>query len=205
MKPSGVIKEASDRLVDQEPGFEFTTWSKNQLLSGFNWALTIIADMKPEVFATPLTLPLPQGGMVQLAQCDTFLPPYRLLNRKGEFIRDLAQGSVRGSLRTRPLCSAAGGPFYFNKIGDGVFEIFPANDEETGYQVQGICAQAPQAQHMEEDIDLPLRLRGAVLELMLHYAHMYDTEAVPSRDRAAVHWNNAMQIINPNGGRRADK
>ena len=44
MKPSSLIKEASDRLVDQEPGFQYTTWKKEQLLAAFNWAVSIIAD-----------------------------------------------------------------------------------------------------------------------------------------------------------------
>lgn len=201
MKPSSLILESSNRLVDQEPGFEFTTWSESQLLSAFNWAVSIIADMRPEVFSKPMTIDLPAGGTFQMTDCDTFLPPYTLLNRRGEFVRDLAQGSVRGSLRTRPMCGTDGGPYYFNKVGDSTFEIFPANEGGHGYKIQGICAQAPQAEDVDTEIPLPVRLRAAVAELMMSYAHMYDTEAVPSRDRASMHWNNAMTIIVPQRGR----
>lgn len=203
MKPSSLIKEASDRLVDQEPGFEYTTWKKEQLLAAFNWAVSIIADLKPETFATPMVVTLTAGSSMKVEDCDQFLPPYVLLDKNGRFVRDLVQGTVRGSLRTRKLCGGDDGPYYFNKRGESSFEVFPPLElDDAGWQVEGQCASAPQAQSEDEDIAVPGHLRAVVLELMMHYAHMYDTEATTSRDRAAVHWNNAMSLINPTGGTR---
>lgn len=203
MKPSSAILESSNRLVDQEPGYEFTTWKESSLLSAFNWAVSILADLRPEIFAKPKKVTLTEGGYMSIPECDRFLPPYVLLDKKGQFVRDLVQGTVRGSLRTRKLCSDDGGPYYFNKLSEVAFEVFPPLDaNDAGWQVQGLCASAPQAEHVDEEIPVPTYMRAAILELMLHYAHMYDTEAVPSRDRAAVHWNNAMTIINPAGGTR---
>lgn len=206
MKPSSLIKESSDRLVDQEPGFEYTTWSEPQLLAAFNWAASILADLKPELFMQGKSIKLSGGeNNISLDDCDRFLPPYVLLDKNGRFVRDLVQGTVRGSLRTKKLCSDVGGPYYFNQLGENSFEVFPPlEDNAAGWQVRGQCASAPQAQSVEDDVRIPVHMRAAMIELMMHYAHMYDTEAVPSRDRAAVHWNNAMTLINPNaGGRRA--
>lgn len=207
MKPSSLIKQSSDRLVDQEPGFEYTTWSEPQLLAAFNWAVSIIADLKPEVFMRAKTVTLTGGGSVSLEDCDRFLPPFVLVDKNGRFVRDLVQGTVRGSLRTRQLCSDDDGPYYFNQLGENSFEVFPPMEgNDKGWKVRGQCASAPQAESQEDDIAVPTYLRAAMIELMMHYAHMYDTEAVPSRDRAAVHWNNAMTLINPNaGGRRASQ
>jgi hypothetical protein len=128
MKPSSLIKEASDRLVDQEPGFQYTTWKKEQLLAAFNWAVSIIADLKPETFATPMAITLTTGSSLKLEDCDRFLPPYILLDKNGRYVRDLVQGTVRGSLRTRKLCGDDNGPYYFNKLGESSFEVFPPLD-----------------------------------------------------------------------------
>lgn len=197
MQPVELIRTVSDRLVDSEPGYENTTWTRSQLLNAFNWAMSTIADLRPQVFARPARVTLGAGGMTEVQDCDRLSPPFILLDRKGQFVRDLVPGRVRGALRTRSMCGGKeAGPYYFTQLSDASFEVFPPlGDNEQGWQVEGLCLATPHACSEEDEIQLPRYLVSATEELMMYYALTYEVDSQTETAAAASHLKLGLSLV----------
>lgn len=189
-----IITQISDRLVDQEEGYEFTTWTQPQLLNAFNWSLQFIARQDKEPFTSWSRVEIPPDGIIELgADCEEVRGVGGLYDPNGNYVSDLDMITpLLSSLRRVPFCGGKDWrPGGVERYGDRSLRVWPGPQTE-GYELQVRCMSVPQADDFDADVDVPTSLLSVVQELMLYYGHMYDIEAVPSRDRAAKHMEVAL-------------
>lgn len=198
-----VITQVSTRLVDQEVGYEFTTWTESQLLDAFNWSLQVAAGRSRADFSRWVTTTLQAGSLHDVkAPCEAVLGVGNLYSPHGESLGALdIIRPMPAALKRKPFCGTSGchghegyRPVGVELSGPRSFRIWP-EVPGAGYKLEVFCFSTPQADHLDQHVDVPVRLYAALQELMLYYAHMYDIEAVPSRDRANRHWDAAMAIL----------
>jgi len=204
------IYQTSDRLVDQEAGYEFTTWTELQLLDAFNFALGVVASRRPSAYASWVDMDLREGSGQEVGPgCEQVLSLGALKGSNGEYLDELTFTRPMNPLVKRlALCGPSSPcddasldgdgeyrPVTIEQVGDRGFRVWPPVPAGKDYSMEVLCFKSPSAEHLDSDVHLPNSLRPALLEIMMYYAHMYDIEAVPSRDRAAKHWEAAMTLL----------
>lgn len=200
MKVSAWIRQVSDRLSDQEPDFEFETWTETQLLDSLNSALRALTSFKPESFSKTITLDINEGDIVE-SGCEKLLSIVGLYRRNGAFEEALPNlGTVNNAVykrRQRLNCKGtdASKPIAADIISDTEIRIFPTQTEPSDYKIKAQCLTVPQVASLEDDLPLPLHISEAFQEFMLYYLYDIDNESVPNRERSGVHWTNAFTLL----------
>jgi hypothetical protein len=61
-----LIKYVSEQLNDQEPGFEYSRWSKELLINYYNDAISALASLRPDAISVVSSFQLSPGRLQQL-------------------------------------------------------------------------------------------------------------------------------------------
>lgn len=195
--PIELITQTSRRLVDQEECFEYTTWSKVDLLDAFNFALGVVAKYNKAYYSRPVEVHLRPGEVQELGDdCEELVGVLNLYAGQ-RLIGPVPLITVRPvSLLRRPWCADPYRPAGVELTGGRTFRVVPPVPEGMrNLRMIAVCFKAPRAENLDEAIDVPVSHYPAVLELMMYYGHSFDIEAVPSRDRADAHWTRAMLLL----------
>lgn len=197
--PREAIRVVLDRLVDDEIGFEFTTWTEDKLFEAFVWALHAVASRAKGQFTSWKRIQLQPGDIQTPAECDEILAVGAVHDRYGREIADLhSEVPLPPGLKSLARCRCQDDgeytPFSLEITDPQHLMLWPPVPD-AGYQLQVQCFSVPEVSDLDTDVRLPSTVYSAILEAMMYYAHMYDLEAVPSRDRAQRHWDVAMQLL----------
>lgn len=201
-----LITEVSTYLVDQDPDAPFEHWSEDDLLGYFRMAVEIIASTQKEKFIKRVSMPLVAGSIQTTPdRCQDLSSVLGQTDAQGRVIshprRVVSNGiHLQGRIGC-PDCRADTTGEYridswrYDDNDPNVLYVDPPVPEGVSASLELTCFSPPRVDNMDTEVDLGAQLRPAIFELMLYYAYGVDTESVPSRDRSAVHWSNAMTLL----------
>lgn len=183
MIPDDIIREVSLDLNDQEPGYEYTHWKKNQLRSYLQEALNHVYVALKYLFVERLVVKLKPGDVWQQAcDCDDIVRVLGVTDAKGSYIiKNLRKRSDDDSIvwfsTHDDMCrygQRARLESYMINATDGksfrVFPPAPASASDTYVLVE--CNVPPSA----ESGNVPFEVVAAVKQWMLFRAMMLDSE-----------------------------
>lgn len=193
------LKEVSDRVSDQEPGFEFETWTVQQVLASLNAAYQALAGIVPDRFSTIVDVPLHLGD-IQHSGCERLLGLLGLYNAAGLYIRTLESLSKVNPNVIKRLqkmnCSVIdNGPIAADIISAVEIRVYPPVTSQTTDMIKARCLRVPVANSVDDELHIPTDLRAAFQEFMLYYLYDIDSEGVPNRARSELHWTNAFALL----------
>lgn len=193
-----LLREISSRLSDQEPGFTFETWTKEQVIDALNAALRALARFTPDSFTNITTISL-QEGDVQSSDCGKLLLLLGVYNQAGVFVAPLADLNTMNYYvmqRAQKNCKRFEEyPYAAEILTDNTIRIFPPLLHGSNYKIRAKCLSVPQVYDESAEVPIGLHIREAFQEFMLYYLYDIDSESVPNRGRSAVHWANAFTLL----------
>lgn len=199
-----VMRRVSDRLTDQEVGYEFELYTKAQVLAAFNWALAVVAQTRPELFSRPKRVTLQAGDSQVINVCD------KITAIVGVYVDGESQIIPADMSRLNSLtrnmfqkCKDQSGRYHISYAGlasDNAINLYPPVPEDKVVELDVLCMQTPVAESEDSAVDVPSYVSAAVEELMLYYLYDIDNESVPNRERSIKHWEVATTLL---GGNRA--
>lgn len=203
------LKQVSDRLSDQEPGFEFETWTEQQVLAALNAAYSAISGVVPDRFSKVVDISL-QLGDVQDSQCVKLLAIWGLYNSAGLYIRSLESLSkVNPNIMKRLYkmgCREQGSPpVAADIISATQIRIYPPVTSPTNNTIRVSCLHVPIANTIQDLLEVPPDLLSAFQEFMLYYLYDIDNESIPNRDRSGTHWANAFTLLGVGNDRNSKR
>lgn len=178
-----VIREVSLDLNDQEPGHEYTHWTREQLQSYLKEAVIHVSGYNRDWFTATVTVKVQPGGDWQSAcDCTKILRIYgesdkdghvkRYLRRTDDIEKDIWPGALQ-------RCIAPNAPYtmeaYTVNSSDGgaSFKIYPPVPEHEARYVSLLCYKRPNG---ELDEEVPEDAVMAVKQWMLYRAYALDSE-----------------------------
>lgn len=202
-----LIEEASKILNDFEEGFEFTRWSKADLLDDTSKAIAALHFFKPDLFVKRVALTLTEGS------AQTLPPEYAQLR---DITYNVASGGKQGSpisksnfetvrLINRDICYDPLTPYKTKtfRIDPQAPRTFYVNPPAPAYpkaQVIASVVEAPQAVLNEnDDIVFPAgdaaQWQNILLDFILYRAFNRDIESAASRTKSRDHEIAFMQAV----------
>lgn len=204
-----IVNEISAYLVDQEPEYEFTHWSEDEVRTYLQDALRILAMNAKRLFVSRKIITLQPGAHQTLDPgCAELHSVLGAVNRRGEVVAPMRRASYRAATSiARPTCAGAGGyrpTTYSVDSGDArSFVISPPAPAGGREKVAVMCFAPPVIHHLDEEYPAPDDTIPIVKELMMYYAYGQDTESVPARDYQKTHWTNGVSLLGAYVGRPA--
>lgn len=190
-----IMVRVSERLTDQEPDYEFELYTETTVLSAFNWALSAISQVRPDLFTQQKTLPIAHGATHTVAGCDHITSITGVIV-DGELDTTFTPMSASNRfLRRRQVCTEKYRAVHVGLSGLNNVSLHPPVPDDVDVSLLVMCAYTPQADSVDAMVDIPVRLHSVVEELMLYYLYNIDAESVPNRDRAGAHYNVAMALL----------
>lgn len=193
MRPYSLIEEAARYVADYEPDFEFTRWTERNWFDAFRYALSMVVMFRPGEFTDTHEMKLRPGSRQMLpADCDQMLSVV-------DPIREMDRKSV-GLTRGRPVCESDSDryearAYAYDREDPRAFYVYPPVPEGADATITVTCSSTPWPHNMDEDVVISNRYRGVLLDFMLWYAFGFDTESVPSRNRAEAHFKAATDAL----------
>lgn len=196
-----IVREVSEYLVDQEPEFEFTHWSEDELMAYLQDALSIIAMNLKRLFIRERDVELVEGAMQRVGDGCELQSVLGTVDRNGHLIGFARRSSHRAATQVgRPLCVPSRSPrgytvrsYHLDPGNPDVFYVEPP--APAGARMKVSCFTAPRINSLDEEVAVPLELVPLLKEFMLYYAYGQDTESVPARAFQEVHWNHAVALL----------
>lgn len=190
MKVRDIIWEVSRDLNDQEYGYEYTTWPREQLRSYLYEALTQLAVMFRKFFIVRHVVHVKPGGLWQRAcTCEQILRVVGEVTEDGEqLLRYLS--NVTDDTRTvwpgaveRCPASLHGNyemtGYSINNIDESMFKVYPEMPRGgPDHYVLVECFDSPDG--APDDFNVPVRLVALVKQWMLMRAYTVDSENNPT-------------------------
>lgn len=206
MNARQLIDEVSTYLVDQDPYAPFEHWSETDLLNYLRLAVALVASTQKDKFTQRVRTQLVAGAVQTMPpSCVEFQRVVGQVGLAGDLISypRRAYGNdlhLQGKIGCRDCLIRADGEYEisswsYDSADTSVFYVEPPVPNDVAVEVEIACFVPPTVDTLDSAIPLGLHYRPALFELMLYYAYGVDTESVPSRDRAAVHWNNALMLL----------
>jgi hypothetical protein len=187
-----IIERVSRRLVDHEPGYRYTTWTKRDLLNALNDALGLLAEKKPELFSRLRSYPLPASGVFETD--DTLLPPFVLMQTNGKRVRVLSTATDAPDLINVLLVTGAqSSPLYLWDRG-AAYEAYPPPYTDGKYTVRATAVVVPRLT-LHDIIPVSALWLPVVEEFMLYYACAYDRESASAVAQAKMFLANAYEML----------
>lgn len=197
--PISVMTRVSERLTDQELGYEFELYTKVQTLSAFNWALATISQVSPQSFAKPKRVTLQAGEVQTIEGCERVIQSTDVyVNGEYASTPDDMSRLNKHLRRGRKCLSDDPEKYrlqYMQISGDNTINVYPPIPEDTTVELDVFCACTPQAESEGSFVDVKPNLIPIIEELMLYYLYDIDSESVPNRGRSATHWEVAMTLL----------
>ena len=184
MKAAAVIEDVSRDLNDQELGYEYTRWTKAQLMSYLREALLDAAPYLKDLFLSKVVVRVePGGGWQKACSCTEILKVEGVSDADGRLIRSLQRlpddesydwdGRESGRCMDPSKWKAQG--YAINSVDDSEFRIappLPGGKADVFVVVR--CYGAPE--NVTEDTDVPGEILAAVKQWMLYRALSVDSE-----------------------------
>ena len=194
---STLIRRISAYLTDDEPGYEFTHWTEEDLRTYFDLALKVLTVALPELARGTCVFHAQPGSYSDLPPCcDNLLgvvsvkvdgqelpyQPRRVTTRANRFAH-CGTASSKYKMDSWSYDPQEGGGIYFT----------PPVPEGTDVEVTLRCVKTLDT--INDEVDIPSRYETILFELMLYYAWGVDIESPASRDRSAAHYKVATDLM----------
>lgn len=185
MRAGVLIQEVSRDLNDQEPGYEYLTWPKEQLRSYLLEAVTQLAVLFRKLFLVQRVVQVKPGGLWQKASCcDQILRVVGEVTEDGEQLlrylsnvtddtRSVWPGAVTRCPQNPDSYEMTG--YSINNLDDSLFKVYPPVPRGgQPHYVLVECLDSPSS--VADDYDIPMRLVALVKQWMLARAYAVDSE-----------------------------
>lgn len=192
-----LINAASAYLVDNEPGYENTTYTEDDLFTYVAWGMAVIANIQKSKFTTTQTFDL-TPGMVQVLPPDVELVDLLSVTSDGEETIPRRSNAV---FRGKMLRCGTDATRYkmdnwqYDPASPNTFTVKPPVPSEGSHTYMATVFSVPEVKSKDGTIAANMMYTPVLIELVLYYAYGVDTESVPNRDRSASHWANAMTLL----------
>ena len=182
MVGSDVVREVSLDLNDQEAGFEFTRWTRDQLASYLREALSWVSQYRKDLFLNTLTVEVEPGGDWQKAcSCSSILRIYGEVDKNGKLIRFLRRvNDVEADIWPGDIqrCTVDNGSYKMESYSisatePSMFRVYPPVPENKKRYVSVVCYEIPSG---SLDADYPDEVVALVKLWMLYRALSVDSE-----------------------------
>lgn len=194
MIPADLVEEAARFVADYEPDYEFTRWTEQNWFDAFRYALSMLVLVRPGEFTQTHRVKLQPGSRQTLPSgCDRMLSTV-------DPLREVKRENL-GLMAGRPDCTPEFKGEYkptsysFDKHDHRAFYVHPDVPDAADAHMTIACSFTPWPEHEQQDVDVDNRYRSVVLDFMLWYAFGFDTESVPSRNRAQAHFEAATKAL----------
>lgn len=191
MKSGDIIREVSRDLNDQETGYEYTTWPKEQLRSYLYEAITQLAVLFRKLFLVQHVVRVKPGGLWQKACiCEQIIRIVGEVTEDGEqLIRYLSNVTDdtrlvwAGGIERCPVGEAHGKyemtGYSINNVDESMFKVYPPIPRgEEDHFILVECFDSPSG--APDDFNVPTRLVALVKQWMLYRAYAVDSENNPT-------------------------
>lgn len=199
-----VAEEISRYLVDQEEDYEFTHWTEVDILDYCRDAARIVAMNLKASFTTNKVMDLKPGSLQTLpAGCSEFVSVVGNVDKYGVLIDTVGRTSFRAQQTLhRPLCVRSdAGPGYrvsswqFDVSNLSAFYLQPPVPAGIKARIMIACYGIPTIRSLDDELPIPDSLIPILKEFILYYAYGRDTESVPARQYADMHWKNGVTLL----------
>lgn len=198
-----LVAEVSKYLVDQEPGFEFTMVSEDELASYLRMAVQLFASHNKELFQNRHEVKLVPGAIQELPyECEEMNDVYGVRGADGEIDTQIRRTDLRlAQAVRRPVCrvSVEGeyklDSYQYDPSNPRVIHVDPPIPADVDATLIVTCYGVPEVTNLEEAIMVPSSARPILFEFMLYYAYGVDSESVPARDRSNTHFQNGLTLM----------
>lgn len=189
MIASAVIAAVSQDLNDQEPGYEYTTWSYDMLQRYLQEAVIQLSSYFRKYFVTQKVVQVESGGDWQsVCDCESIIKILgestsdgQHIIRRLRYLREEAESRLIWN-GGKVACSGhsdnyAMTGYVINDADDSLFRVVPPVPiGSTPHYVKVECVSTP---HVTDDYDVPQRLLPMVKQWMLMRAYAVDSENNP--------------------------
>lgn len=185
MNTRTIIRQVSLDLNDQEPGYEYTRWTYDQLASYLQEALNHLYNSLKYLFTAKVVVPLEYGDVWQDAcQCEDIQRVLGMTNAEGTRIlkrlrRRTDDDSIVWSSERSAKCSYGkkyeAESYMINATDGRSFMVFPPVPPSAPRQYALIECYAPLGVETGEE-DVPFEVVAAAKQWMLYRAMMIDSE-----------------------------
>lgn len=187
MKSGDIIREVSQDLNDQEPGYEYTTWPKEQLRSYLYEVTTQLAVLFRKLFLVRRVVRVKAGGLWQRAcECEQIIRIVGEVTEDGEqlinYLSNVADDTRlmwAGGIERCPVASMHGKytmtGYSISNVDGATFKVYPPIPRgEADHFVLVECFDSPD--EVPDDFNIPTRLVALVKQWMLMRAYAVDSE-----------------------------
>lgn len=204
---NSLIEDVARYLSDYDEDEAYVHWTREDLLSYFKRAISIVAMTNQKKFVKKTEIKLVEGILQDVPDhCESDVSVYGLADENG-VVTERARRTRIGFYPKlgRPVCSSR---IKSNTYKLNSYDIDPDNPRQiivdppvpAGTEATLVisCYQPPVVTSEDSAIDMGADLESAVFELMLYYAWGVDIEDTANRERSNQHWNNAMTLMKLN-------
>lgn len=204
---NSLIEDVARYLSDYEEDEAYVHWTKEDLLSYFKRAISIVAMTNQKRFVKKTEVKLVAGILQDVPEsCESDVTVYGMANEDG-VVTERARRTKIGLYPKlgRPVCSSHVKSDTYKLSSYDIDEsnprqiiVDPPVPEGTDATLIISCYQPPVVTSENSAVELGADLESAVFELMLYYAWGVDIEDQANRERSNQHWNNAMTLMKLN-------
>lgn len=201
---SSLIEDVARYLSDYEEDESYVHWTREDLLSYFKRAVSVVALTNHKRFIKKTEIKLVAGAVQDVPEiCESDVSVLGLADENG-VVRERARRSRIWAYPSigRPVCSSkVKGTGYqlksydFDPENERTIIVEPPVPDDAEATLVISCFQPPQITSEDSVLELGEQLESAVFELMLYYAWGVDIEDNASRERSNTHWTNAMTLM----------
>lgn len=186
MKVGDILCECSRDLNDHEPGYEYTTWSKEQLRSYLYEALTQLAVLFRKLFLVRRVVRIKAGGLWQRAcSCEQIIRVIGEVTEDGEqllrYLSNITDDTRLVWAGETARCPAILQDNYemtgysISNVDESTFKVYPPIPRgEPDHFVLVECFESPD--NASDDFNVPARLVALIKQWVLARAYAVDSE-----------------------------
>lgn len=150
MRIDSILSQLAADLGDNEPGYEFQRWSREQILGYFNEGLCLVGTLSPGQRSKPTILELAEGSEQSLGCCTRLSNVIGQVDANGKLLARLSKASLTATVRwTKAPClgtNKTGPAFrlksYTNSAADArFFTVEPPVPPATQVFLKVVCAR----------------------------------------------------------------
>lgn len=199
-----IAEEISRYLVDHEEDYEFTHWTEDDILDYSRDALRIVAMNLKAAFTANKVVDLQPGTLQTLPMgCAEFVSVVGNVDKHGVLTDTVGRTSLRATqMLHRPVCQRSdAGPGYrvsswqYDLSSLASFYVQPPVPNNAKAKVMIVCYGVPRLLSLDDELAVPEHLIPILKEFILYYAYGRDTESVPARQYAELHWKNGVALL----------
>lgn len=199
MKLSALLNQLAVDLNDAEMGFEFTTWTREQLRAYVAEALQTLFTERPDLFMEVKVIEVTSCDTVQDdCDCDRVHKVFGQSTEKGRVIKTLRRRSSSEKLiwRGKP-CPVPPERFELREYSidprTGTLQLFPVVPPDVKVWVKVECSVRPDTDNMSDDMEINPEFLPMIKQWVMYSAKIVDGEnnaaiIQVARDHRAAFW-----------------